>query len=928
MDRHVVPAPLWPQPFVNFTPDYAGKQQLTASVESALLRSETHTSSQEVGSYPVGDMVSQGSLHRELSFPSSASSEARNEANENNRTKCNKRRGQGYRKLWQQVTHVTAGQKFLGDCTSSLSDLTVEDLLQIISALPATESCLSIASRGLSSLDSSACAALLKELCRQGLSKRAFEIFDWLRTLHESHELASLCDVYTFTTMVAQCGSHQQLRRALELVADMRSRGIKCNVRTFTALMNVCIKANEMDLALDVHKQMIGEGCVPNLVTYNTLIDIFGKTGEWKRAIEILDTIDLQGIQAEVRTYNTVISACSRSGEPDQALNVYQRMLAKNMKPSATTYTALISAYGKKGLIDEAIAIFHDMVRRGCERNVITYSSLIGACEKSGRWELAIELFQKMYMDGCKPNVVTFNSLIAACANSSQWSKACEVYGCMIQNSCRPDSTTYTTLFGVLMKGGSWTAALTILEDMNERGCRPDNLIYNALLDILWQSGNKLAQSKCLNLWKSTLHRGIFKFNMLRLNGIEYSIVVFTCGAAIVSLLMWLQELKRFMIDDTAGTSGELTLVMQRGKHTLIEHSCSAVRDAVATVLYGMKSPFTVYEVDQTVKVTAIIGDGLRQWFSSSEFTQVMTSIDNMELASRPQTAAVLAQDSIISKRCFEAFASVKAYEDSHKVMYGQVSSELLKYRTCVVQRALDYASKFGFNTDAALDAVWLFNRLVTCGKITVGLEQLELVVCVCVLTTGLTSEVTSPVHDAVSISTISGFCTQDLMQTESLIREVLDNDLSGVSPMRIINLFAERLNGLTPFSMTHETEKNLFRSEIIKIAGNQSFVQFSATILASSVFYVVRKAHGMFPFWPTELSLLTGYSPLQMEELTNCISMVENLLLHREEKFNEQAESSKGTDTDSYDDPVSDDRMVAILTTLFADEKDSTWNA
>ena len=63
------------------------------------------------------------------------------------------------------------------------------------------------------------------------------------------------------------------------------------------------------------------------------------------------------------------------------------------------------------------------------------------------------------------------------------------------------------------------------------------------------------------------------------------------------------------MIDDTAGTSGELTLVMQRGKHTLIEHSCSAVRDAVAVVLNGMKSPFTVYEVDQTVKVTAIIGD-------------------------------------------------------------------------------------------------------------------------------------------------------------------------------------------------------------------------------------------------------------------------------------------------------------------------------
>ncbi len=38
---------------------------------------------------------------------------------------------------------------------------------------------------------------------------------------------------YTYTTMISQCGSHQQLRRALELVAEMRSRGINCNVHTY-----------------------------------------------------------------------------------------------------------------------------------------------------------------------------------------------------------------------------------------------------------------------------------------------------------------------------------------------------------------------------------------------------------------------------------------------------------------------------------------------------------------------------------------------------------------------------------------------------------------------------------------------------------------------------------------------------------------------
>lgn len=33
---------------------------------------------------------------------------------------------------------------------------------------------------------------------------RASEIFDWLRGLPAGHPLASLCDVYTYTTIIAQ----------------------------------------------------------------------------------------------------------------------------------------------------------------------------------------------------------------------------------------------------------------------------------------------------------------------------------------------------------------------------------------------------------------------------------------------------------------------------------------------------------------------------------------------------------------------------------------------------------------------------------------------------------------------------------------------------------------------------------------------------
>lgn len=225
----------------------------------------------------------------------------------NNNNAANKQQGgHGYRRLWQQVTQVHRGERLGNPNASNGGEATVEDLLDIVCQLPPEASAAKAVARGLYFLDSGALAALLKELNKAGHSRRAQEIFDWLRTLDSSDDLYGLCNTMTYTTMISQCGSQQQLRRALELVAEMRSRGVQCNVHTYSALMNVCIKANELDLALDVYRQMLAEGCTPNLVTYNTLIDVYGKTGAWEEAIKVLDVLEKQvGL---VRKFSTFLN--------------------------------------------------------------------------------------------------------------------------------------------------------------------------------------------------------------------------------------------------------------------------------------------------------------------------------------------------------------------------------------------------------------------------------------------------------------------------------------------------------------------------------------------------------------------------------------------------------------------------------------------
>eukprot|EP00798_Chlamydomonas_sp_ICE-L_P031556 gene31556-6743_t len=616
-------------------------------------------------------------------------------------------KGNGYRRLWQEVRRVNKGQK-LGDsgCTG-FSDVTVDDLLQVVKKLTPNESAVEAVEHGLLQLDSSAAAAFLKELSKQGGVNRAVEVFDWLRKLPTNHELAHLCDLYTYTTMISQCGSHQQLRRALELVAEMRSRGIQCNVHTYSALMNVCIKANELDLAKDVYQQMLDEGCKPNLVTYNILIDVQVRRGQWEEAVKILSQLEEKGIRAEVRTYNTVICACNKSSEPEQALKVFDMMLANGLKPSATTFTALITAHGRKGQVEKALEIYQDMVNRGCEPNVITYSSLISACEKAGRWELAFVLFDKMHLENVKPNVVTYNSLIAACTHGGLWEKASGLFEKMqTEDGCRPDSITYSALINAYEKGGQWRFALKALEQMQAQGCTPDAAVFNSLMEVLWQSGVALAQVRALQLWSQANKYGQFRIytNSRAADVLHYSSVNFTAGAAIVTLLRWLFEMRNKLVKEGQGFfHDKVSFTLHKSKLNRVEQPLVVIHEAINGLLKGASSPFSITTTNQSVVLETNAAD-LVIWLKSPEFDDAVKKVS---------TNTIFSEDVVTATQCAEAFHAVRRIEDGLVMNVASYCPSVMQQRTQVVILGFKYCGAFGLREDTTYDGLQLFDKPV-----------------------------------------------------------------------------------------------------------------------------------------------------------------------------------------------------------------------
>lgn len=57
---------------------------------------------------------------------------------------------------------------------------------------------------------------------------RAWQLFDWVRSLPEGQVVRRLCDSNTYVTMITLCGPWHQLPRALHLMADMQAQQMEC----------------------------------------------------------------------------------------------------------------------------------------------------------------------------------------------------------------------------------------------------------------------------------------------------------------------------------------------------------------------------------------------------------------------------------------------------------------------------------------------------------------------------------------------------------------------------------------------------------------------------------------------------------------------------------------------------------------------------
>lgn len=143
---------------------------------------------------------------------------------------------------------------------------------------------------------------------------------------------------------------------------------------------------------------------------------------------------------------------------------------------------------------------------------------------------------------------------------------------------------------------------------------------------------------------------------------LQYSTVAFTCGAAVVTVLRWLCELRSKLYKDSPAFFRErVVFALHKSKQNRSEQPSTRIAEAVGQLLRGSGAPFTQSLMDQTINLEASSG-ALVAWLSSPGFHELTQLAAPPAHVKRQGLDVLLSEDVAVAARCMEAFSAVKRW--------------------------------------------------------------------------------------------------------------------------------------------------------------------------------------------------------------------------------------------------------------------------
>ncbi|CAE7417061.1 EMB2654, partial [Symbiodinium sp. KB8] len=354
-----------------------------------------------------------------------------------------------------------------------------------------------------------------------------------------------LPNVVTSSSALCACREGHQWLLAVELLGDLRLRGIELDVVARGSVVGACKAAWEQ--AFFLHHEPLGDARLArNIISYSALLQSCSECSEWSQSLHILRSLKTTASRPDTVALTSVISAFEAEGrwkqafqvscgiaeaglqrdllslaatcasipahwakaltlhsdghleDPDQALlfsvlNVCKRtgqwqvalgFWAKAPRTKALALTNLvIGACGALGAWHVACCFLNWMLDEDKHSlDIVTCTSILSVCEVRGRWQQVLWTLGLMPKVRVVANQISWNAAISSAEKSSRWALAIEFLTRMLCERVAPDCISCSSTISACQKSSAWARAIDILFSMHGLSEEPDSICWSSVL--------------------------------------------------------------------------------------------------------------------------------------------------------------------------------------------------------------------------------------------------------------------------------------------------------------------------------------------------------------------------------------------------------------------------------------------------------------
>lgn len=224
---------------------------------------------------------------------------------------------------------------------------------------------------------------------------------------HVFDRASPVYDVGLWTVMIAAYAQQDEVKKALQLFAEMQQSGLKPTEVMLLSILKACGKTGALCMCRQIEQEHMN-GRQWSLRLVNSLIHTYGKCASMKDAHRVFNSSK----QHDVVSWSALIAGYARQGHCKMSLKCFDEMQQAGVQPNSVTFLSLLAACSHAGLVDEGLQCFQLMMTQNIAARIEHYISVVDLLGRAGFLSMVERIILEMPIE---PDLRVWLSLLGAC---------------------------------------------------------------------------------------------------------------------------------------------------------------------------------------------------------------------------------------------------------------------------------------------------------------------------------------------------------------------------------------------------------------------------------------------------------------------------------------------------------------------------------